>query len=443
MTRIIGEVRAAWFRRRAGQVDKFYEAKRSPADIRKWQLARFNDLWRTIAQNSPYYMHLKRQGQIPVRFADWNEFSEKLPVLTRETASRFADDMRTSSRRADYRRITGGSTSEPIRLPAWNTEDRITGLDSWRGRSWFGVDASNRLFLLWGHSHLLGEGFGRWLGGKWRAIKDLGFGYCRYSAYDLSETGLRKAAQALLRFRPSYIIGYSVALHRLAHVNQQLQNAFHDLNLKVVIATGESFPLPESSALIARIFGCPVAMEYGAVETGIIAHQRPDSRFQIFWANYFVEGIESKRWPGCYELLVTTLYPRLVPLIRYRIGDLVCGNPSATEFDQTLEKVVGRCNDGVLIGGNAFVHSEAFSHVLRDVVEIQAFQIIQKGAGEIIVNYIADRTLTNKIEVRLHRRFEKVDKRLKVDRFHRVGRLQESVSGKTKRVVNESESRLI
>ena len=281
------------------------------------------------------------------------------------------------------------------------------------------------------------------MGGKWRAIKDFSFGYCRYSAYDLGKTALREAGRALLRFRPDYVIGYSVALHRLAHVNQNLQSALHDLRLKVVIATGESFPSPESSALISRVFGCPVAMEYGAVETGIIAHQRSDGRFQIFWANHFVEGIESKNWPGWYELLVTTLYPRLVPLIRYRIGDLVCGNPSAAEFDQTLAKVVGRCNDGISVGENAFIHSEAFSHVLRDVVEIQAFQIIQKGTGEIIVNYIADQNLTGEIEARLHRRIEKVDKRLNIERFQRVGRLQESVSGKTKRVVNESESRLI
>ena len=148
MTRIINDVRAAWIRRKAAQVDNFYEARWSRADIREWQLARFNGLWRTIAENSPYYMHLKHEIQIPGRFADWGEFSDKLPVLTRETTRRFADDMRTSIRRADYRRITGGSTSEPIQLPAWKTEDRITGLDSWRGRSWFGVDASKRLFLM-------------------------------------------------------------------------------------------------------------------------------------------------------------------------------------------------------------------------------------------------------------------------------------------------------
>jgi len=191
------------------------------------------------------------------------------------------------------------------------------------------------------------------------------------------------------------------------------------------------------------VLGCPVAMEYGAMETGTIAHQRRDGRFQVFWPNFFVEGIESESWPGSYELLVTTLYPRLVPLIRYQIGDLVNGEPNAETFDQSLEQVIGRCNDGISIDECTFVHSESFSHVLRDVKDIQAFQVIQTATDEIIIKYVSDRTLSDEIEDRLHGRLARVHSRLKVDRFERVGRLQESISGKTRRVVNEGNSRFV
>lgn len=442
MTKLVGTVRARWIGRKSAPGDELYRTGLSRRGIRDWQLRRFNELWKTIARESPHYRSLRTERGVSDQFDDWREFSEQLPIMTRESVRGCVDQMRTSLRPADYRRVTGGSTAEPIQLPAWRSEDRIAGLDSWRGRSWFGVDAADRLFLLWGHSHLLGEGIGGWFSGKWRALKDFGFGYRRCSAYDLSDPALHDAALALLNYNPDYVVGYSTALHRLAHVNQQLHEAFRRLRLKVVIATGESFPSSESSTLISRVFGCPVAMEYGAVETGVIAHQRRDGRFQVFWGNYFLEGIESDIWPGRYELLVTTLYPRLIPLIRYSIGDLAFPNPSAADFDQTLERIVGRCNDGISIGEGAFIHSEAFSHVLRDVEDIQAFQVIQNAPDKIVVNYIASGLLSDELQTRLHRRFESVDKRLKIHRFQRVTRLQETISGKTRRIVNEGAARI-
>ena len=180
-----------------------------------------------------------------------------------------------------------------------------------------------------------------------------------------------------------------------------------------------------------------LAMEYGAVETGTIAHQRPDGRFQVFWANYFLEGVESRLWPGRYELLVTSLYPRVTPLIRYRIGDLVAPNPSARDFDQTFDLIAGRCNDGISVGEGAFVHSEAFSHVLRNVKDIQAFQVLQNSTEGIVISYVAEREISRATQERLQRRFEAVDKRLHIRRFERVARLEETVAGKTKRIISD------
>lgn len=427
-------------RRKASQAGVFYALDRTPSEIRAWQLSRFNELWQEISRSSPYFAVLKREHNIPDSFTDWSEFRRTVPIATRKEMRSCINDMRASSRRADYHRITGGSTAEPIRLPAWRSEDRMTAAESWRGRSWFGVHPQDRLFLLWGHSHLLGRPPGRWIGGGFRAIKDYCLGYRRFSAYDLSDRALRAAGEALLRFRPQYVLGYSVALHRLAQATRHLRGAYHDLGLKVAIATGESFPSPDSSTLISSVFGCPVAMEYGAIETGVIAHQRPDGRFQVFWANCFVEGIESRTWPGCYELLVTTLYPRLIPLVRYHIGDLVCGDPNAETFDQTFDRVMGRCNDSISLGEDAFVHSESFSHVLRDVAEIQAFQVVRKRPDDIVISYVADRLLSSEIEHRLRDRLARIDERLRAARFERVGRLEQSLSGKLKRVVDEAVS---
>jgi hypothetical protein len=54
------------------------------------------------------------------------------------------------------------------------------------------------------------------------------------------------------------------------------------LGLRPVVGTAESFLAPESADLIEGLFGCPVGMEYRAVETGVLAHTHPDGGFRFF-----------------------------------------------------------------------------------------------------------------------------------------------------------------
>src|SRR5262249_52858916 len=142
---------------------------------------------------------------------------------------------------------------------------------------------------------------------------------------------------------------YSVALDRFARVNRAKADQFRKIGLKLVIATAEAFPSPDSRELIEEVLGGRVAMEYGSVETGPIAHEPPTGRYRVFWADYMLEGVESKSKPGCYEILVTSLHRRCMPLVRYRIGDLISEDPGGEGFNQEFDRVIGRCNDFVLL----------------------------------------------------------------------------------------------
>ena len=413
----------------------YAEPKTAPATA-DWQLNRLNELWRDIVLRSPYYARLHAQRALPARFSSWTEYSRTIPCLGRAELARAVCDMRLRGERADYSRTTGGSTSEPIQLPSTRGEDTVTGARTWYARSWFGVEPSDRLFLLWGHSHLLGTGLRGWLGAGRRALKDACLGYLRHSAYDLSDASLRRAGRSILRHGPRYIVGYSVALHRLAHVNRDLARDFHDLGLKVVIATGESFPFPNSAERISAVFGAPVAMEYGAVETGIIAHQDGSGTFRIFWDTCRIEAVESSAQPGAHEIVVTTLYPRLVPLLRYRLGDLVGWDPATGDLARGFTRIVGRCNDVITVADGKPVHSEAFSHVLRDMQQIEAFQVTRRADREIVIEYVADSPLTGEAVSRAKERLARVEAGLATAEFRQVPHLQMSIAGKTKRILD-------
>ena len=111
--------------------------------------------------------------------------------------------------------------AEPLRVPVWKSEARIASQDLWYARSWFGISPADRLFMIWGHSHLLGNGMTGRINGLTRNWKDRLLGYQRWPAYVIGDAELRSAAEAMLRFRPGYVLGYSWALDRFARVNRE------------------------------------------------------------------------------------------------------------------------------------------------------------------------------------------------------------------------------
>src|SRR5699024_12698687 len=82
-------------------------------------------------------------------------------------------------------------------------------------KRFFYINRADSMFRLWGHSHTLGKGLTRI---KNKLKFDIGLpliGYKRFSAYDLSNAKLKEAGEAILKFKPNYIIGYSKAINML------------------------------------------------------------------------------------------------------------------------------------------------------------------------------------------------------------------------------------
>jgi phenylacetate-CoA ligase len=261
-------------------------------------------------------------------------------------------------------------------------------------------------------------------------------GYQRISAYDLRPEALRRAGDALERNPPEYVIGYSVALDLFAQVNADRAPSFRSLGVKAVIATAESFPSPESPGRLADLFGCPVGMEYGAVETGLLAHTHPNGGFRIFWESYLVDAAPSDHG---HQLFVTSLYPRCFPLLRYAIGDntrLPSDRTGPEAGIRRLAEVLGRCNDDVLLPDGQRLHSELFTHALRQCPEVLAYQVVL-GADRVFIRYVAANGLKAATAADIRDRLARIHPALANIGLERVPQLHQTVAGKTRMVVRE------
>ena len=379
----------------------------------------------------PYYARLVGQNKAPRQFERWDQFLQSLPVADRRFVYENLPELADRSRPADTFRTTGGSTAEPVSLPAWSSETAETERNEWLGRSWYGIGPEDAMFRLWGHSHLLGSGVRGWINARKRELKDAILGIERISAYDLSDRALRRAFARLRSSRATYLVGYSAALDRFARVASEA-GWENRSGLKAVVATSESFPCEDSRQVIERAFNAPVAMEYGSVETGVMAHTRPDNGYQVFWLSYLIEATEPAPQGG-YKVRVTSLYPRCFPLVRYDLGDAIALDAPCFGV-RCFPEVRGRTNVFLEPSPGEHIHSEALSHAVKGLGPVTGYQMIQEN-GTFTLLLTTSSLLPAEQTSAIRARLAKISPRLGSAEIRVVDRLEQTRAGKTPMII--------
>jgi phenylacetate-CoA ligase len=416
-----------------------YAARRAAAlargGVAAAQLEALNARWQEATQAIERYRALVAGGAAPPRFASLEEYFATVPPLTKAMIQQ--GGVSRTSPPPELFRITGGSTAQPMQMPAYQSEYRHSYLDPWLGRSWLGIQPSDRMFLFWGHAHLLGSGWRGRLNAAVRIAKDWVQGYERVSCYDLSEARLRAVGERLLASRAAFVLGYSHALDALARANRDRAEAFARKRFKGVIAAAEAMPMDDSVAVIESTFGARVAMEYGSVETNLIAHSAPDGLYHVFWDQYLLECDPKAGDADVHEVLVTSLYPRCTPLFRYRIGDRFAlgGGRRDGPSVLTFGGVLGRSNQYVQTPYGVPLHSEVVSHIVRDNPQVAAYQFVCTPCV-LYLDVVPRGGWEPRFEQGIRDKAGRVDARLAASlRIRPVRELRKSVAGKLPMVV--------
>jgi phenylacetate-coenzyme A ligase PaaK-like adenylate-forming protein len=369
---------------------------RGDADLLNLQLSKIQEVWRDAIRDVPYYGRLVEEGRARVDIESWSDFF-KIPELTREILQDHKEEFVRRSGPPDLWRMTGGSTGNPVKFGVWTSEDevvRVLKLVLWAR---VGYVPADQLFLIWGHSHLLGTGWRRHWNHFLRKAKDAALGYKRVDAYAMSKKLCERYAGELVRHRPAGLIGYSAALDYFVRAFPERWDDFQALGLKFVMPCAEPAPRADSFELLGRVFGCPVIQEFGGVDFGHVGMKLGDGPFEVFGEENFVEVEEEKAKTlntldsGRSTLdspaeqgaaLVTSLYRRYLPLIRYRQGD-VLGSPSILPHGHVarFEKLQGRVNDMVLLEDGTAVHSVAVFHCTHQEPAVLNIQMVLEDAG--------------------------------------------------------------
>ncbi len=203
------------------------------------------------------------------------------------------------------------------------------------------------------------------------------------AARPMSETG-----PELQSFGPEVLVGYASVLAQLAE--EQLAGPLR-IAPRAVMSASEVLT-PEMRARIRAAFGADPFNVYGATETAGIASECEYHRLHLYEDLVIGEIVDEAKQPlpvgqpGA-RLLVTVLFSRTQPLIRYELTDRVtasaeacpCGRPFAL-----LGAIEGREEDALEFAGAAGARVTVHPNVLHAVLEpirVEAWQVVQEPAA--------------------------------------------------------------
>ncbi|MEL4457170.1 hypothetical protein [Lutimonas vermicola] len=244
------------------------------------------------------------------------------------------------------------------------------------------------------------------------------------SSYDLSIESIMRYVAILKKEKPRMLVSYPTPLIELADYCKK--NNIHFPFLRSIICSSEQL-FDFQRKIIEDTFVVPVFNRYGSREFGSIAQEcNCHNGLHVNIERMYVEILNDKNEP-CKEgeigqLVITDLDNKVMPLIRYRIGDLAawsnmkkcaCGRGLPL-----LEKVEGRAFDVIRTPNGQVISGTFWTLLIRYVShEIKSFQVVQNEIEKINIKIemIKGRELSKeKMDILLSKIKEK-DNELKVN----------------------------
>jgi phenylacetate-CoA ligase len=273
---------------------------------------------------------------------------------------------------------TGGSTGHPLVL--YVDRGRIAADKAARllTHTWFGVKCGDPEVYLWGSPIELRAQ------DALKRLRDRLTNETLLEAFHLSPSSMGAYLTRMNAIDPVSIFGYPSSLTRLAEFGVRQNLRFCGKRLRTVFTSGELLDEQQRDTL-SRFFRARVADGFGSRDGGFIAHECEAGRMHAIDQHLVIEVVDDDGRPVAPgetgEIVITHLEALATPLLRYRTGDLGALHlePCRCGRNMTVLGVVaGRRTDHLVASDGSLSHGLSAIYVLREMTNIEQFQVRQK-----------------------------------------------------------------
>lgn len=358
-------------------------------EIEWMQMSKLRDLLRTAVDHCPWHRVRIRDAGIDLHADLTIEDLRRMPTMDKADAIANGKGMVWHGvPGGSYQYNTGGSSGKPLVFYFGRRRQAADAASRIRGRRWFGVDLGEPEVYLWGAPVELNKT------DRVKRIRDRLLNQLVLNAFEMSPERMTEYCGEIQRWQPRCIYGYATSVSLLAAHARDRGIELRLPELKVVCTTGE--PLyPHQRKLIGDVFGVPVANEFGARDSGLIAHESPAGQMLLQSETVILEVLNTEGKPvgpgQTGEAVITGLESQAQPFIRYRTGDVVRYTDEACKEGRGLHviaEVIGRTTDFLVRPDGTIMHALAGIYVLRAVPGVAEFKIIQPSVDRLLVQVV-------------------------------------------------------
>jgi phenylacetate-CoA ligase len=347
-------------------------------------------------QNNSFYQELVGSKT----YENWHQ----LPILNKKNLQKPLKERLSKgfSEASVYVNKTSGSSGDPFIFAKDNYCHALTWASNIYRFGWFGIDFNSSF-----QARFYGIPLD-FIGNKKERIKDFLSHRYRFTIFDLSDAVLEKILETFKRKRFDYINGYTSSIVLFAKFLESKNIVLKDVcpTLTVCMVTSEML-FEDDKILLEKQFNVPIVNEYGASELDLIAFENPQGDWQVNAETLFVEILDENNntLPHGAEgrIVITSLYNKAHPFIRYDIGDIGILDVKSTLQKPILKKLIGRTNDVAVLPSGKKSPGLTFYYVTKSIIEddgnVKEFIIKQTKIDSFEIEYVSDNELnTEQIE---------------------------------------------
>lgn len=394
---------------------------------RKWEQFNFH-----FANNNLYRKILKNE-----RVDRW----EDIPILTKKDLQKPLREILSKGYRPNnvYCNKTSGSSG----IPFFFGKDKLAHAKTWalildrysRHDIEYGVSLQARFYGM----PLEGLGYYK------ERIKDFFAARVRFPVFDLSYQQLDRFTDRFRKMKFEYLNGYTSCLRVFADYLIEKNIVLKDIcpSLKVCFPTSEMCSQSDRE-ILEKGFGVKVANEYGCAEMDILAFEDEDFDWVVSNENIILEIVDEKGKilkNGEYgRIILTSLYNKAVPLIRYEIGDIGALSLLRKGNSIILEELKGRSNEFAKLPSGREVPALTFYYITKTLIHqeygISEFVIKQISITNFIFEYVSTYEIPIEAKLKIQNALDLYLETGLLAIFERKLKIERSPSGKLKQFQN-------
>ena len=328
-----------------------------------------------------------------------------LPVLTKKDLQKPLKERLSKgySEKSVFINKTSGSSGDPFVFAKDKEAHAITWASIIHRFGWYAIDFNSSY-----QARFYGIPLD-FIGYRKERLKDFLSKRYRFPIFDLSDKVLDGVFNHFKTKKFDYINGYTSSIVLFGKYLQARNIILTDIcpTLKVCMVTSEML-FEDDKILLEKHLGIPIVNEYGASELDLIAFQ-PRSvgtkdEWQVNSETLFVEILDEKNQPVPYgiegKIVITSLYNKAHPFIRYEIGDVGILDEKSTLKKPILKKLIGRTSDIAILPSGKKSPGLTFYYVTKSIIEdngnVKEFIIRQTKLDTFEIDYVSSIALTSK-----------------------------------------------